>query len=284
MLRGRRKSSSAPHPNCFHTFVPAFTAMNHVFTISLLYNPITPARPRNKSAVRVTRGERVFVYFHVYWGGGRVLCYIQTSVVNYLKGAVHESFIQVDDDTVLAVVCYADFRQEELGWWLQRQRALLKGWDLLEGTVPIHAHTLVHTLMLKVWWWPSKSAEDGQRQFLSKLLLSFIRNGRSKADAYTQRFTSYRISKLLVRHHRVVLLRFVRAHCRTPCCYFLYYLMMTELCDCAAFRVTEKKRETLMSSAKRARGYRQADGAAIGSVRIHIQTHAKPYEGDKQDL
>lgn len=54
------------------------------------------------------------------------MCYRQASVVNYLKGAVHESFVQVDDDTVLAVVCYADFWQEELGWWLQRQRALLK--------------------------------------------------------------------------------------------------------------------------------------------------------------
>lgn len=101
--------------------------MNHVFTISLLYNPIIPARPRNKSAVRVTRGERVFVYFHVYSGQRvRGLCYRQASVVNYLKGAVHESFVQVDDDTVLAIVCYADFWQEELGWWLQRQRALLK--------------------------------------------------------------------------------------------------------------------------------------------------------------
>lgn len=91
------------------------------------------------------------------------------------------------------------------------------------------------------------------------------------------------MSKLPVRHHRVVLLRFVRAHCWSPRCYFLYYLMLTELCDCAAFRITEKKRETLMSSAKWARGYRQADGAAIGSVRIHTHTHAKLYEGDKQD-
>lgn len=104
-------------------------------------------------------------------GDGEGLCYRQASIVNYLKGAVHKSFVQVDDDTVLAVVCYADLWQEELGWWLQRQRALLKSWDLLEGTVPKHAHTLVHTLMLKVWWWPSKSAGDGQMQFLSKLLL-----------------------------------------------------------------------------------------------------------------
>lgn len=169
MLQGHRKSSSAPHPNCFHTFVPAFMAMNHVFTILLLYNPIIPAKPRNKSVVWVTRGERVFVYFHVYSGLGGV--YRQGSVVNYLKGAVHESFVQVDDDTVLAVVCYADFWQEELGWWLQRQRALLKNWDLLEGTVPKHAHTLVHTLMLKVWWWLSKSAGDGQMQFFFKFLL-----------------------------------------------------------------------------------------------------------------
>lgn len=160
MLRGRRKSSSAPHPNCFHTFVPAFTAMNHVFTISLLYNPIMPARPWNKSAVRVTRGERVFVYFHVYSVGGEGgRCHRQASSVNYLKGAVHESFVQVDDDTVLAVVRYADFRQEELGWWLQRQRALLKSWDLLEGTVTKHARTLAHTLVLKVWRWPGKSAK-----------------------------------------------------------------------------------------------------------------------------
>lgn len=39
-----------------------------------------------------------------------------------------------------------------------------------------------------------------------------------------------------------LLLRLVRAHCWSPRCYFLYYLMSTELCDCAAFRVTEKKK------------------------------------------
>lgn len=45
-------------------------------------------------------------------------------VVNYLEGAVYKSFIQVNHDTVLAVVRYADLWQEELGWWLQRQYTL----------------------------------------------------------------------------------------------------------------------------------------------------------------
>lgn len=36
-----------------------------------------------------------------------------------------------------------------------------------------------------------------------------------------------------------------------------------------------EKRETLMSSAKWAQGYRQADGAAIGSVHIHTHTHTR---------
>lgn len=41
---------------------------------------------------------------------------------NYLKGAVHQGLVQVDDDTVPAVVCYTDLWQQELGWWLSRQR------------------------------------------------------------------------------------------------------------------------------------------------------------------
>lgn len=45
-------------------------------------------------------------------------------VVNYLEGAVHKSFIQVDHYTVLPVVCDADLWQEEFGWWLQRQYIL----------------------------------------------------------------------------------------------------------------------------------------------------------------
>lgn len=41
-----------------------------------------------------------------------------------------------------------------------------------------------------------------------------------------------------------------------------------------------------MSSAKRALGYRQADGVAIGGTQTHIQTHAlaNPYEGERQVL
>lgn len=52
-------------------------------------------------------------------------CVLQRgSVVNYLEGAVYKGFVQVDHDTVLAVVLYADLWQEELGWWLQRQHTL----------------------------------------------------------------------------------------------------------------------------------------------------------------
>lgn len=43
-------------------------------------------------------------------------------VANYLKGAVHQGLVQVDDDTVPAIVCYTDLWQEELGWWLRRQK------------------------------------------------------------------------------------------------------------------------------------------------------------------
>lgn len=42
-------------------------------------------------------------------------------VMKYLEGAVYEGFVQVDNHTVLAVVCYTDLRQEEFGWRLQRQ-------------------------------------------------------------------------------------------------------------------------------------------------------------------
>lgn len=51
---------------------------------------------------------------------------------NYLKGAVHEGLVQVDDDTVPAVVCYTDLWQEELGWWLRRQKENKKTRSLLK--------------------------------------------------------------------------------------------------------------------------------------------------------
>lgn len=41
--------------------------------------------------------------------------------MRYLEGAVYEGFVQVNHHTVLAVVCYTDLRQEELGGRLQRQ-------------------------------------------------------------------------------------------------------------------------------------------------------------------
>lgn len=66
---------------------------------------------------------------------------------NYLKGAVHQGLVQVYDDTVPAVVCYTDLWQEELGWWLRRQKEngakktlVIKSGDLLgEGRVPKHS-------------------------------------------------------------------------------------------------------------------------------------------------
>lgn len=54
----------------------------------------------------------------VYFNEHLCLCYRD---VKYLEGAVYKGFVQVDHHTVLAVVHYTDLRQEELGWWLQRQ-------------------------------------------------------------------------------------------------------------------------------------------------------------------
>lgn len=48
-------------------------------------------------------------------------CFDSGGEVKYLEGAVYEGFVQVDHHAVLAVVCYTDLWQEELGWWLQRQ-------------------------------------------------------------------------------------------------------------------------------------------------------------------
>lgn len=39
----------------------------------------------------------------------------------YLEGAVYKGFVQIDHYAVLAIVCYADLWQEELGWRLQRK-------------------------------------------------------------------------------------------------------------------------------------------------------------------
>lgn len=63
---------------------------------------------------------------------------------NYLKGAVHEGLVQVDDDTVPAVVCYTDLWQQELGWWLRGHKEerrennktlVIKSWELLKKEV-----------------------------------------------------------------------------------------------------------------------------------------------------
>lgn len=80
--------------------------MNRVSAIPLLNNPFIPARAAEwEQQALVTRDEK------------RGL-----AAENYLKGAVHEGLVQVDDDTVPAVVCYTDLWQQELGWWLRRQK------------------------------------------------------------------------------------------------------------------------------------------------------------------
>lgn len=69
--------------------------------------------------------------------------------MKYLEGAVHEGFVQVDHHAVLAVVCYTDLWQEELGWWLQRQHtSFMKAVQWREHT---HTHTLTEGVMMSVW-------------------------------------------------------------------------------------------------------------------------------------
>ena len=75
---------------------------------------------------------------------------VSGSVVNYLEGAVYEGFVQVDHHTVLAVVCYTDLWQEELGWWLQRQHTSFTAEVHLREQDSEHTLTHTHTLILRV--------------------------------------------------------------------------------------------------------------------------------------
>lgn len=43
----------------------------------------------------------------------------------YLKGAVHQGFVQVDHHAALAAVCDVDLGQQEIGWWLRRAKTPL---------------------------------------------------------------------------------------------------------------------------------------------------------------
>lgn len=49
------------------------------------------------------------------------VCLRSCREVPYLEGAVYKGFVQIDHYAVLAIVCYADLWQEELGWRLQRK-------------------------------------------------------------------------------------------------------------------------------------------------------------------
>lgn len=69
----------------------------------------------------------------------------------------------------------------------------------------------------------------------------------------------------------------------SPCWYFLYYTMLTELCDCDAFRVSGEKETHLcpLPSVPGVTDRHWADGEAMGGQHTHKR---KPYRGDKQGL
>lgn len=100
--------SVAPCANCRRASVLIFTAKNVVFWIYWGLILVVPRGLRSRSTIRLK--PRVLVLKRVLEG-----------LVNYLEGAVHEGFVQVDHHAVLAKVICTDLWQKELVRRLQRQ-------------------------------------------------------------------------------------------------------------------------------------------------------------------
>lgn len=61
----------------------------------------------------------------------------------YLKGAVHQGFVQVDHHAALAAVCDVDLGQQELGWWLRRATTPLFNAEAQEFSLNTHQKAVV---------------------------------------------------------------------------------------------------------------------------------------------
>lgn len=75
----------------------------------------------------------------------------------YLKGAVHQGFVQVDHHAALAAVCDVDLRQQELGWWLRRAKTPLFNAEVREFSLNTHQ---------RPWWqvsWSTERERETQR-------------------------------------------------------------------------------------------------------------------------
>lgn len=68
----------------------------------------------------------------------------------YLKGAVHQGFVQVDHHAALAAVCDVGLGQQELGWWLRRAKTPLFNAEAQEFSLNTHQ---------RPWWQVSWSTE-----------------------------------------------------------------------------------------------------------------------------
>lgn len=117
------------------------------------------------------------------------------------------------------------------------------------------------------------SAGEGQAQFLysKKALCTLVRRSNIESTSHIQTAPAFEL---------LVFVDIRSSLFKVPAAILAALPHWTELCDCAAFRVMQKKekkrktiRKTIISSAKRALGYRQADGVAIGAIRTRARTH-----------